>query len=240
MKLFNSTEVISKREAISNAETRRLETVSKELLNKRQQLQALELDFEVAINLQSEKWESSLAEWAKKKLDLEREVIRLEERRKQNLFPLEAKFEKVEDMSKKLAIREAKFNKKEEEFEERAELLQEKLSAVAERESEADRLSKLQLLAEQGIASQRAQIALQAKEMSKSIESSLNDISIKGALLSRRETSNSLKEKALVDKEKELAKIEAGFSERERGIQDRYATLERAIKQQSDRNTPRP
>jgi len=40
-----------------------------------------------------------------------------------------------------------------------------------------------------------------------------------------------MKEKALSDKELELIKIEKSFKDRERQLVDRYATLERAIKE---------
>lgn len=230
MKLFSATEVASKREVQSVAEIKRLETVSKGLIEKRRELEALEADFEFALKAHGERWEREMTEYTTKINALKAEVIRLEERRKQNLFPLEEKFEQVEDMSKKLAIREAEFAKKVEDFDERSELLEEKLTEVGERETEVARLSRLQNLAQQGIDTQKAQITLQAKEMNKKLSESLRDIREKENEISRLEATLSLKEKALADKEADISKREAGFAERERAIQDRYATLERAIK----------
>jgi chromosome segregation ATPase len=231
MKLFSALDVASKRENIAVAETKRLDTVSKELLRKRTELQKLDVDFDFATNTRNEQWIKDTEEHTVKIDALKAEVARLEERRKQNLFPLEEKFEQVDAIAKKLAIKEAKFKEKEEDFESRSEFLQEKLTELSEREAHADKLGKLQSVSQQGIDSQKAQIALQAKEMSKVIEDNLREIGMRNNAIARREGIASLQEKHLVDREKEIAKTLASFVDRETKLQDQYRMLERTKKE---------
>jgi chromosome segregation ATPase len=237
VKLFSSNAVASNREAQAVSEIKRLDTVNKELTTKRLELIKLEADFVVALDQQTTQYEKEQAEHNIKVNLLKEEVVRLEERKKQALIPLEENYKKIDTKNSELLIKEAELQKREEEIEERAELLQEKLSDVSDREVQADIIAQKQVVTQLGIDHQKAQSALQAKEMSETMITSLAELGTRENAVSRRETTTSLKEKELIGKEEQLAKIETGFVNREIKLQDQYLMLERTTKEIYGRRT---
>lgn len=233
MRLFSSTEVVSNREAITVAEIRRLETVNKELTVKRHELEKLEGDFNFALDVNRKQFEEERAEHSRIINALKTEVEQLEARKLQNLIPLEVDAKKLENERKRLSKLEARLKEEQEDIEEKSELLQDKLTEVSQRSAELDNFSKKQTLAQQGIDSQRAQIALQAEEMSKVMISTRADFNTQQNVILRQEAVLKLKEEQLASKEKEIIVRENDFARREALLADRYAMLERTQKNAS-------
>jgi chromosome segregation ATPase len=231
MKLFSSTEVITNKQQQTVSDIHRVKEVNELLEKRRKELRELEVDFDYVLEQQQNKWEEEKARNNKEINDLKSQVMQLEARRKQNLLPLEQQSEELDALKKKLAKKELDLAKKEEEMDEKLELLEEKLSEAEDREQELDRQYRLHAMAQEGIASQKANIALQAKELNSKLNDAFKEDKLRKNEILRLQATLDLKEKALQDKEKELKKIEAGFADRERAIKDRYETLQRTIAQ---------
>ena len=230
MKLFSVSEVASNREAQTVSEIKRLDTVNKGLTNKRHELERLEADFVAILDRQRNTLETELSEHATKINSLVSEVSRLESRKKQALIPLEEDAKKLETKDKELSEKEADLKKNEDDLDEKSELLQEKLSTVAIRESQVSGMAQKQSVAQQGIDQQKAQIALQAQEMSKAMVSTIAEFNIRENAVLRREIALGLQEKQLADKEKEIVSRENDFARREALLKDRFDMLERTKK----------
>ena len=231
MKLFTVAQQVSSREAITTSEIKRLDTVNKELTKKRHELEQLEADFVVLIDRQREQLEVLQSKNIKELNTFTSQVQVLENRKQQALIPLEVEAKKLDTEHKGLSLWEARLKERQEEIEEQAEILQERLSEVSGRESDVNHIAKKQVISQQGIDAQRAQVALQSKEMSNAMVSTIAEFNTRDSSISRRETVSSLKEEQLASKEKEIIARENDFARREALLADRYAMLERTIKQ---------
>lgn len=239
MKLFTVADLVSKKEAQTVADIRRLQTVSKELLQSHQNLNKLEADFALTIEKQREQWTEENNAQALIVTNLLNEVRRLEERKQQALIPLEQRAQELDNERKELSRWESELAQKTDSLTDEAELLQEKLSAVAERESHAKKVGRELQLASDGIAAQKAQIALQAHELGKEITSAIQaDIERQNAV-QRREIAMNLKEGGMIAREERLTLLDQDLSMREDRLKDRYLMLERTTKEIHDRRSPR-
>lgn len=227
MKLFTATDIASKREVQTNAELRKLDNVDKKLVSRIQELNRVEKDFEDTLARQKADWERETTEQALKINLLNTEVISLEERKKQSLIPLEDEYRKLDNMKEKIALKEAKLNEKLEDFDDKLELLQEKLTEVSDREVQADKMAKTQAVAQQGIDSQRDTVSHQAKELARVMEETTQHFNLRDITLAERESTISLKEAELISKQERLTEIEKSFDGRELRLKDRYEMLER-------------
>lgn len=229
MKLFSPLEVNTSKEKQISTDIQRLASVSKELIRKRQELEKLNLEFEISGERQNLQWEKDKAENAKICNALIAEVQILEERKRQALLPLTEKWKEIEVIEKKLKEKEEELIIKEDNLDSKIELLEEKLTTIGEREIDADKLGKQQMIAQEGIDAQKEQIALQAKQMNESIIKASGEQKAREQAISRLESSIKLRELAVKSREAELSKIEAGFESREKAIKDKYDTLNRTI-----------
>jgi len=231
MKLFTSTEVLSKRDEQSLKELKRLNTVNKTLDTKRKELDSIKIEFEETLNRNKNSFQKEELEHQAKIITLKTEVEGLEKRRKKALIPLSERWNQLADINESLIKKEEELKVKEEAVEEIKDMLEERLTAVADREQEADRLGKIQAVAQSGINTQKEQVKKQAKEMANIIDKSLIDIKNKEDVLLKEKVIQEIKEKELKDKEIKLNEIEKGFANRERAIKDKYETLGLAIEE---------
>lgn len=229
MKLFSPLEVNNSKEKEISVGIQRLASLNKEITRKRQELEKLNLEFEISGERQNIQWEKDKAENAKICNALIKEVQILEERKKQALLPLTEKWKEIEVIEQKLKQKEVDLEEKDEKLSEQLELLEEKLSSLGEREINADKLGKQQAIAQEGIDSQKAQIALQAKQMNETIVKATIEAKARETAISKRESAIKLRELALEDKLKEIEQIEAGYASREKAIKDKYETLNRTL-----------
>lgn len=239
MKLFTVADLASKKEAQTVADIRRLQTVSKELLQSHQSLNKLEADFALTMEKQREQWTEENNTQTAIGDALRHEVMRLEERKQQALIPLEQRAQELDNRDKELSQWESELAQKTDSLTDEAELLQEKLSAVAERESHAKKIGRELQLASDGIVAQKAQIALQAHELGKEITSAIQaDIERQNAV-ERREIAMNLKEGGMIAREERLALLDQDLSMREDRLKDRYLMLERTTQELHDRRSTR-
>jgi len=229
MKLFSSTEVITNKEQQISRDLLRVNSIDKELNNKRLLLSQLEKEFEDTLKRQREDWEYEENLFIQNKNKLKTETEGLEQRKKQALIPLAEKENELDERSKLIDKILKELEQKNEDFIDSIEALEERLTEISIREQEADRVSKLQLKKKKGIEAQQEQISNQAKEFNDMMAKAVADISEKDSKLSRKETKLLLRENAIKEREIEISKIEKGFTDRERAITDKYNTLQRAL-----------
>lgn len=230
MKLFSSTEVITNKQKQAGVDERRINTINVEIAKKRQELQAIENEFDDTIDRQHRAWKKDELVFIENIQALRAEVHVLEERKKQALIPIDEKVKEIEQFAASVEDKSKYLDQRERTLDEQIEVLEERLSEVAEREQAADMVSKIQANAQKGIDQQREQIQVQSKNFTSMLDSTLLGIQEKEQRLNIKQAQNDLKEQALNDKEKELNKIEQGFKDRERAINDKYETLQRALK----------
>ena len=239
MKLFSVADVAAKKEAQTVDGIRRLQTLNKELLQSYQNLNKIEADFDITIETQQAQWLKEQGAHMDIVAKLKGEVIHLEERKVQALIPLEETAKKLDDKDKELSLWESELKNTNEELDEKSELLQEQLSTVAERETHADKVARLQTIAQQGIDTQKAQITLQSSELGKVIDKAIQDDLARQNAISRRETVLQLRDKGLTAKEERTQATERDLVQREERLKDRYLMLERTEKEINDRSKTR-
>lgn len=230
MKLFTSTEVSTNKQFEATKEENRLRDITKLLERRKQELKDLEIDFEFTVGEQVKTWDAIKLERNTEIAELEAKIAVLEERRRQNLHPLELKSEDLDRLQKKLNKKDSLLNKKLEDADEKLDTLENKLTELGDREQVLDTQLKMHTKAQQGIDSQRAQVALQAHELSESMDKSYKEDRIRKNELKRLESSIELREKAITYRLGEIEQKENSFASREKALKDKYDTLERTAK----------
>ena len=230
MKLFTSSQVVANKYKQEEADQKRIGVISEELKRKRQQLEALEREFNETLERQRTQLEQDKTDALTALKLLRDEVKTLENRKAQALIPLTEREKELERWSSTLNRREEVLDNKSDHLDEIAETLQVRLTEVADREKQADLTAQHQANAQQGIDLQREQIKNQSSQFNELMLASAERLSTREAELLKRETIAKMREKTLSDKQLELNKIEEGFAARERSIQDKYETLERTLK----------
>ncbi len=227
---MTSTGVIQDKEKQALINTKRISELDNLLLRKRKELETINSDFENVLKRQGERLDKQELEFNLKVEKLKLEVKDLEERKKIALVPLDSKWKEIEQADKLVKQTAYEVAQELEDIAERQELLEDRLTEVADRELNAKELAKKQLSKQKGIDQQAEQIKLQAK--------SLNDLVIKTNLeFKEKEKRLKLIETKLLSREKVVTEKENGFKQREkelddrdRQIRDRYQTLEQTLK----------
>lgn len=231
MKLFSATEVITNKEQQTAADLIRIKSVSKELLKKRQLLQEAENDFYSTLGRQEVQFEEAKAEFNLKIEELKQEVGQLEARKHQALIPIEERERASLEVAEKLSAKEIELKAEFEKVDKLLISLEERLSAVAEREAEAEKTSRNQFHAQNGINIQSELIKSQTAELNDKMKQSLAEIEEKNRKVLIREQNVTRKESALDDKVKWIMETEEGFEAQRRELRDKYATLEATIQE---------
>lgn len=162
---------------------------------------------------------------------LSSEVKYLEDRKRQALLPI-GDLEK--DLKEKIAEASetiAKLTLRESELKERSEIIDDRMDAVALLTDTAQEKLLMLEKRESGIASAEAELKRSTLNLSeqwvdfhKSVASANEDHAMK-------EKNLILRERALADTRESLMHFDTELKEKERGLQDRYATLERSIEE---------
>jgi len=229
MKLFTPIQVISNREKQASVDERRINTINTDIARKRQELEAIEIEFAETLNENHIIWRREENEYLAIIGDLKSEVDALEESKRIALLPITERQKELEAFSELLSAKDQYLEGLSDDLEGRMELVEEKLSQVAEREEKADRMAYLQSNAQKGIDMQREQVKQQSDSLKELVITNLASIREKEDAVAKEQTILQMQKRALEDKELELIKIEQSFADRERAIQDKYETLQRAI-----------
>ncbi len=237
LKLLSQSEASSKAKRNSDAEKHRLVEVQTLITEKYKELSQAEKDFADALLKQQGVWSTHLTAFEEKRDKLKAEVEELEERKRQVLIPLTEREKMLDTKHSALVTWEDKLTTKEGDLEAKSGLLTVKLDEVAEREIQADTIAKALSHKEAGIQLQSGQIkrdqallSTASADLSNRVNEAERNITLKWAAVNAKEAS-------LITRETKVAEAESGFVARERSIQDKYATLERAIKQHDDKQS---
>lgn len=229
MKLLTPTQTITDKEQRLQSNLKVSALLDKEIVLKRKELQKLETEYEIIINKQRIILEKEKEEYYLQINILKSEVDNLVLKRKEELVPLTEKWKELEEADKIIKLREEEVIKKGEIFDENLNILEEKLSEVAEREKISLETAKKQTLKQEGIAKQQEQIKLQQDSLNLVLNESLEKLKIRENDILKKETEIELKNKVLNAKEINLNKKENSLILKENEIKDKYETLQRTI-----------
>jgi len=227
MKLFTPVEVLTTKEKQTEINLKRAITVDSALEVKRKLLNDIQLETDIALARQANVLAEEKEAQSVKIRELKSEVINLEQRKKEALIPITAKWQELEEYNSKVKAEKLEIDMLRVKYQVNLELLEEKLSEVGERELNVIDNEKRQKIAQWGIESQKEVITNQSKELNRRLAEYQASTEAREIDLTTKQTKLALKEQELETKEKELKNIEKGFIDRERSLQDRYATLER-------------
>lgn len=230
MKLLASNDVRTAEDKKLSTNLLRSADLDKELARKRLELDKLEADFQLSIESQRLVWEEDKSILINQVNNLKLEVNQLEEKRKDLLVPLNEKWKEIELADKSLMERGIQLATQRNLVEEKLEALEEKLSDVADRELVVKELEQKLTLRQQGIEDQKAEIKKQGEVFNRVLLQANEDWKVKTRELDRRQAQDEADRKYFDTIKKDLLKREAYLINKERELQDRYATLERTEK----------
>ena len=228
MKLLTPTDTVQQKSAQLAVTQKRSISLDLEIERKRQEIEKLTSEFQFISERQANALEKELTSYHRELEGLRADVESLELRKKLALVPLDEKWKDLQKGIDFLKAEQQKFEEFREDFEEKAELLGDKLTQVAEREQKAAYLSKKQVLAQEGIDTQKEQIKIQSQQFNDLVAKSIVEFDLSSKTLNAREAEVTLREKNVLAKALELNKIEQGFVDRERQIQSKYQSLLKA------------
>ncbi|MDE2101559.1 MAG: hypothetical protein KGL39_30215 [Patescibacteria group bacterium] len=165
MKIFSPTEAKAAAEERADKDLRRASTIAdttKELLEMKAQT---EREFAETLERQKKEAAAFHEEQLAKKKELEREVERLEKRRKEALMPLLIKEEDIHSVQEALHARELVVARKETEQEEESRALMRRLDEVSSKEQELSEREARTKRIEQGAEFQKNQVAADARRL---------------------------------------------------------------------------
>lgn len=231
MKLLKPTDLTKEKDKQLAINAKRSVELDSELMRKRHEIEKANLEFEVNLEKSRAEWEKEKEEYITSVNSLKREVELLEDRKKDALVPIDDRWKEVEQADRIVKGKEAEVESKIEALNDSVELLQSKLTNVAERELKCQEREVKQINSQLGIDQQKEQVSNSSKLINEQIIKATEDFKLKEKEFNLREAILETREKLVISKDIELNKIEKGFIERERQIKDRYATLERAEKE---------
>jgi hypothetical protein len=227
MKLFSPTEHESAEEERHRKDTSRADTlqrVTDDLLKARAKA---ETDFEETLQRQQVYWENLEAERRQHTSDLKKEVVELEERKREALIPIYEELEKLHNTEEELVRREETLIGTQADLEMGEEALMRRIDEVAERESQVtDRLSVV-VLKEKGAETQRADVARESKSLSKSTSDFQFEVSLMRSQQNHQQALLDGKEVVLDEERKKLDARKIELDQQLAKIHDREAMLER-------------
>lgn len=229
MKLLSAPQGKSRRELENADQELRAQELDVLIVAKRKELNELDKQGLASLSEKATKNYEEEALWKQKIQGLTIEVEALESRRKSALVPLEVREKEVQDRDSALSRREELVTIQESENERTAELLQEKLDTVSEREEDATQYSIQLNNREFAIQFQEAQIRERMSALTEILKENIEEILQSQADIARRKALIKGRDISITEREKNVDLQEAAFANRERAIVDRYQTLQRAI-----------
>jgi len=205
----------------------RIKETKDELQRVSQQLANAQADFNVSLARNRETWANEEQEHSKRLTEMTKEVEFIEERKKQALIPINMyKSEADKIMSDALEYKKS-LDAKEEQIENTIELLESKLTDVADREQKVSLVEKKQKVAQEGILKQQEATRNGTQLLSEQIAQFHVKQQEDDKLWNKRKRELDLKEINLeVREEKNIREIGA-IRVREAQVQDMRETLER-------------
>lgn len=231
MKLFTPTEVINSKENQLAAVHSRTISLDKELTRKRNELEKLNLQFEITLTKQRESFDKEKNENYTLINSLKAEIKDLLKKRELELVPLSEKWKEVEKADKLLRKKQSIAIQQIEEFNDKLELLEDNLTLVAERENAVTTIEQKQQIAQEGINEQKELISKKQKSFNEQVANSIIEFRVKEKELATRESELDLKLKYIKTLENKINEKEKGFINREKHIESQQQALKIAFQE---------
>jgi hypothetical protein len=231
MKLLSPTEAQAKAKKSLDSEKYRLAEVQTLITQKYKELSLAESDFDLAFKNQRSVWSDEVRKQEDLILSLRKTTEALEARKSQALIPLTERAKILDTRASALVVREQHLAEKELDVEETKLLLNDRLDEVAEREIQADKMAHILATQEEGARLQKARITADSARLTVLMAETGKEAHEREQRLIRAELALKGTVAHLEERERKVNEKEAGFANREKAIQDKRETLERAIKE---------
>jgi chromosome segregation ATPase len=231
LRLLRPSEALDAVQKRSDKEARRAIEVQDLITRKYKELADMEKAFEDSLERQRLAWEQEYDTHNKTAASLEGVVRVLEERHQKALVPLVTKREVLDTKERELAVFESTLTSKEAKVAELKEKLESRLDEIGERSLQLDTIATSLLAKEQGIQAQAAQVTRYSEEVSRATQLAHGELTSAQGELEKQRILLKTKEDNLTLRERNVTKQQKEFTARERAINDKYATLQRAIEE---------
>jgi chromosome segregation ATPase len=229
LRLLAPAEAVHKSKQRTEGEKQKAVKIDALVAQKHKELAEAESNFAIALKRQHEIWAKEEKEHQEKVTHVTHEVTILEERRNQALIPLEERGKELETKDRNLRERSVVLDLRETDLNESAQSLADRLDEVSEREQKAFESAQSLLIQREDIESRRNDLKANTDTFTRAFTKASGELTERELVVRREEIA--LKNRAVTLKEREdkVADKEAGFDNRERAIQDKRETLNRAI-----------
>lgn len=229
LRLLNPSEAVHKSKQRTEGEKQKSVKIDALVAQKHKELAEAEVNFDIALKRQHDTWAKEEKEHIEKVIHVTKEVEVLEERRKQALIPLEERAKELETHDRNLRERELALDLRETDLNDSAQVLADRLDEVSEREQKAFENAQSLLIQREDIDGRRKDLKANTDTFTRAFTKATGELTERELVVRREEIA--LKNRAVTLKEREdaVSEKEAGFVNRERSIQDKRETLDRAI-----------
>lgn len=231
MKLLSPIETRDKRESQNLALSSKSASLDEAIVAKHNELLSLDEEFLRVINKQRLERLEEDREWTERNSELRKEVDSLERRRNIALVPLEEREKEIQTREEVLLQREQEVVSGEERVSEMQDLLETRLDEASERLGSVSSEEKALARKKSGIEMQAQETVKRTDKLNDVLEESFSVLEKANKNIATQRAELSGRETILSEKEARLTKKEEDLSSRERALTDRYATLERAVKE---------
>lgn len=230
MKVLDPKQIKQGKELENQRDASRTEDTRKALSSVQSKLDDAEARFDVALKNQRVRWESEEKEATDKIFSLQTEVRSLEIERKSLLIPIDAEADRAHNLLKEAEKALSDAEKTKSDNEAVSELLQEKLDDVSSRELDAkDEETRLDTR-DKLVKDHELKVSALSKDLSAKWEEFFAQKSISEAESKKKQREFELREMAIKNREDSIDAKNMVVVEKERLVNDRYATLLRTEK----------
>lgn len=229
LKLFTPTEAKSLNSAQNNRDILRTREIRKLVDKSHTELAKHEADFAAMLARHKEKWAQEEEAHSIRLVEMEKEILPLEERRKNALIPIEIEKRKADTMNIEAEKRLGEVEKREHEATVLEDVLIERIGQVSERESavEANEAKAAEMI--RSADSEKETAALNTKTLSEGIQKFNDYVLAETFTLDQKRTEIILKERSIEAREIALGRKEKSLVIRETQLKDKQETLTRAF-----------
>lgn len=229
LKLFTPTEAKSLNSAQNNRDILRTREIRKLVDKSHTELAKHEADFAAMLARHKEKWAQEEEAHSIRLVEMEKEILPLEERRKNALIPIEIEKRKADTMNIEAEKRLGEVEKREHEATVLEDVLIERIGQVSERESavEANEAKAAEMI--RSADSEKETAALNTKTLSEGIQKFNDYVLAETFTLDQKRTEIILKERSIEAREVALGRKEKSLVIRETQLKDKQETLTRAF-----------
>lgn len=230
LKLLPPSQTQFQTRARSEKDERRAVELQELVVKKHRELSDIEKLSEEALTRNRAIWVAEEESHLLRVGELTKEVVALEERKKEAIVPLTKRKEELDTVASALRTLKESLDARRADLDEESDLLKVRLDEVSERAIQLDSRNAQLASQEEGVQAQVEHLRLTSEGFTETMAQTASAHREKERVLELREAKVHTKEMYVAERERIVKEKEKTFADRERAIQDAYETLERTKK----------